>query len=170
MPFQMGFSKEELGGAPPVPSGWYTLQIKGFRPRASKAGDSLNLNAELAIINHSEYEARRVFVGLNTKMAFMWPDFVHSTGLTMEEVQDENAGTEKASYTIPGVFENSDTSPDDPTQWKYAGPLLNKTLEAELAEIPAQDGHKAKNEIRQFKCAVPECTEKHSTNLIRNSK
>ena len=101
-------------------------------------------------------------------MAYMWPDFVHATGLEMEVVQDADAGTEKQNLTIPGVFENSDTNPDEPEKWKYQGPLLNKTLEVELAEIPAKDGYKAKNEIRQFKCAIQGCTAKHSTNLIRS--
>lgn len=172
MAFQMGFTKEELSGAPPVPSGWYVLQFKQFKPKVSKAGDSLSLNAEFSIVSPTEYENRRVFCGLNTKMAFMWPDFVHATGLEMEEIQDENAGTEKASYTIPGIFEGQDKFPEDPSQWKYLGPLTNKTFEAELAEIPAQtvDGktYKPKNEVRQFKCAVAGCTEKHSTNLIKD--
>lgn len=168
MAFKMAFNKEELGGALPVPEGWYTLQIKNFRPKKSKDGESVSLNAELAIVNNSEYEGRRVFAGLNTKMAWMWADFIHATGLDMEEVQDEFAGTEKANFTIPGVFEGSDTHPDKPSQWKYLGPLLNKTMEVELANIPPTDGYKAKNEVRQYKCAVAGCTEKHSTNLIKN--
>jgi hypothetical protein len=168
MAFKMSFNKEELGGALPVPAGWYSVQIKNFRPKKSKDGESLSLNAELAIVNNSEYDGRRVFAGLNTKMAWMWPDFVHATGLEMEEVQDEFAGTEKANFTIPGVFEGSDTHPDEPSQWKYLGPLLNKTMEVELANIPPQDGYKAKNEVRQFRCTVTGCTEKHSTNLIKN--
>lgn len=175
MPFQMGFSKEELSGAPPVPAGWYTLQFKQFKPRAAANKESVSLNAELAIIQPAEYEGRRVFVGMNTKMAFMWQDFVHAFGLQMEEVQNENAGTEKADYTIPGVFEGADTNPDDPSQWKYQGPLTNRTCEAELAEIPASTdpntgkSYRAKNEVRQFKCAIDGCTERHSTNLIKKS-
>jgi hypothetical protein len=170
MAFKMGFNKDELAGAPPLPEGWYTLQFKGFKPRASKDKESVSLNAEFAVINNvnDEFNNRKVFAGINTKMAFMWPDFVHATGLEMEVVQDADAGTEKQNYTIPGVFENSDTAPDEPEKWKYQGLLLNKTLEVELANIPAQNGFRAKNEIRQYKCAVTGCTEKHSTNLIRN--
>lgn len=176
MAFQMSFSKEELSGKPPVPAGWYQLQIKGFKPKAAalKPGEtessSLSLNCELAIVNHPDHEGRRVFAGLNTKMFFMWPDFVHATGLEMEVIQDEFAGTEKENLTIPGVFENADTHPDDPSTWKYLGPLLNKIMEVELAEIPAEGSYKAKNEIRQYKCAVPGCTMKHSTNLIFTKK
>ena len=173
MPFQMGFSKEELGGRVPVPAGWYTLMFKGFKPKASKIkpgateSDSWNLNAEFEIVGHPEYNGRRVFAGLNSKGAWMWPDFVHATGIPMEEVQDENAGTEKASYTLPGVFEGSDIDPEHPENWKYLGPLLNKTFEAELANIPASGSFPAKNEVRQYKCAVPGCTDKHSTNLVK---
>lgn len=166
MAFQMSYQKDELTGAPPVPSGWYTVQLKEFRPRASKDGQSVSLNAELAIVSPTEYEKRRVFASLNSKAGFIIFDFVHGTGMPMEEVQDEFAGTEKANLTIPGIFDGQDQFPDDPTQWKYVGPLQNKTLEVELAETEYQG--KKRNEVRQFKCAVPDCTEKHSTNLIKS--
>jgi hypothetical protein len=166
MAFQMSYQKEELTGAPPVPAGWYTLQLKNFRPRASKDGQSVSLNAELAVVSPVQYEGRRVFPSLNSKAGFIIFDFVHGLGLEMEEVQDENAGTEKASLTIPGVFDGQDTNPDDPTQWKYQGPLLNRTIEVELAETEYQG--KKRNEIRQYKCVVAGCTARHSTNLIKN--
>ena len=164
----MSFDKTELSGASPVPDGWYTAQIKNFRPKKSKDGESVSLNAELAIVTPVEYEGRRVFVGLNTKMAFMWQDFVHATGLPMEVNIDGNEGTAKEKCSLPGVWEGMDTYPEDPSQWKYLGPLANKTMEVELAVIPAKDGYRAKNEVRQFKCAVPGCIERHSTNLIKN--
>jgi len=172
--FQMSFNKEELSGAPPVPASWYTLQFKQFKPKKAANGESVSLNAELSIISPAEYENRRVFVGMNTKMAFMWQDFVHAMGLQMEEVQNENAGTDKADYTLPGVFEGADDPNADPSTWKYLGPMANKTMEVEIAEIPATTGadgksYRAKNEVRQFKCAVAGCTEKHSTNLIKKS-
>lgn len=166
MAFQMSYSKDELSGAPPVPAGPYTLQLKGFRPRASKDGQSVSLNAEMEIIGADEYKGRRVFAGLNSKAGFITFDFVHACGCEMEEVQDEFAGTEKANLTIPGIFDGADANPDDPTKWKYQGPLTNKTLRVELAETEYQG--KKKNEVRQFHCAVPGCTEKHSTNLIKN--
>jgi len=176
MAYQMSFSKEELQGKPPLPEGWYQVQIKDFKPKAAKLKpgetepSSMSLNAQLEVVNNPDPEinGRKVYAGLNTKMAFMWPDFVHATGIPMEEVQDADAGTEKASYTLPGVFENADTNPTEPEKWKYLGPLLNKVMEVELANIPAQGGFKAKNEIRQYKCAVPGCTEKHATNLVFN--
>lgn len=181
MPFQMGYNKEELQGAPPVPAGWYTLQLKGFaqKPSNLKPGqtepDGLNLNPELTIIGNPDYENRRIFANMSSKAGFILFDFVHACGLSMEEIQDEFAGTEKARYTLPGVWDGSDRYPElkDAAKWKYLGSLTNKTLEVEVAEIPAQTGadgkfYKAKNEIRQFKCAVPGCQEKHSTNLIKS--
>ena len=178
MAFQMNFSKEELSGAPPIPAGKYTLQLKGFKPKASalKPGEtessSVNLNPGLAVVGHPDYEGRRIFWGMNSKAAFLWTDFVHATGLQMEVVQNEFTGTEKQQYTIPGVFEGSDDPSKKPEDWKYLGPLTNKTMEVEVAEIPAGPDkggvfRQAKNDIRQFFCAVPNCTEKHSTNMIR---
>jgi hypothetical protein len=165
MAFQMGYTKDELSGAQPVPAGKYTLQLKGFRPKASKDGQSVSLNAGLAIVGNAEYDGRRVFAGLNSKAGFILFDFVHAAGLQMDEVQDEFAGTEKAKLTIPGIFDGSDANPDDPSKWSYQGPMLNRTMEAELAETEYEG--KKRNEVRQFYCAVPGCTEKHSTNLIK---
>lgn len=166
MAFTMSYQKEALTGAAPVPDGWYTLQLKTFRPRASKDGQSVSLNAELAIVSPEEYVDRRVFASLNSKAAFILFDFVHALGFEMEEIQDENAGTERAAFTIPGIFDGEASNPDDPTQWKYQGALLNSTMEAEIATTEYQG--KKRNEIRQYKCAVAGCTEKHSTNLIKN--
>jgi hypothetical protein len=174
MAFQMGFSKDELQGKPPVPAGWYILQLKGFKPKASKPkppsteSESWNMNAEFEIINHPEHSTRKVFAGFNSKIPWAIVDFVHATGLRMEEVQNGDEGTEKALFVIPGVWENIDKFPDDPSKWNYLGPLVNRTVEVELAEIPATGQYKAKNEIRQFKCAVQGCVDKHSTNLIFN--
>jgi len=168
MGFQMNFSKEQISGKPPVPSGPYTLQFKGFKPKtAGKEKDSVSLNAEFAIVGHSEHEGRRVFAGLNSKAAWQIVDFVHACGLTMEEVQDGNQGTEAAQFTIPGVFEGADKHPTDPEQWKYLGPLTNKTFQVELGETEYQG--KKRNEVRQYFCAVPGCQEKHSTNLLSKS-
>jgi len=165
MAFQMNYSKEEISGKPPVPSGWYTLQVKAFKPKvAGKEKDSIQLNCETAIIGHAEHEGRKIFLGLNSKAPWIITDFVHACGLQMEEIQDGNQGTEAAQFTFPGVFENSDKFPDDPAQWKYLGPLTNKTFQAELGETEFQ-GRK-RNEVRQYKCAVPNCIDKHSTNLL----
>lgn len=167
MAFSMNFSKSELtGNSAPVPAGIYTLQFNGFKPKVSKAGDSVNLNAEFSIIQHPEYEGRKIFASLNTKGAFIFPDFVHACDCEMEVVQDEFVGTEAENLTLPGVFDGSDQYPEDPSQWKYMGPLTNATLQVELAETEYQG--KKRNEIRMFVCALGgTCSAKHSTNLIR---
>jgi hypothetical protein len=165
MAFNMGFSKEEISGPPPVPAGQYDAQLKGFKPKESKDKDSVNLNAEFEIIGNDDLKNRKFFATLSMKAPWIIVDFVHACGLVMEEVQDEYASTEKANYTIPGIFEGSDGSEPDPAKWKYQGPLTNKTLKVELAEKEYQG--KKSNEVRQFICAVPDCKEKHSTNLIK---
>ena len=174
MAFDMNFNKEQLSGAPPLPAGTYSLQFKGFKQKAAKIKDgqseseSLNLNPELVVIGNAEYDGRKVFASLNTKAPWIIRDFCHALGVPMEEVQDQFAGTEKANYTIPGIFEGSDDPSKKPEDWKYQGPLLNKTMQVELAFIPAQGGYKEKNEVRQYICAIDGCQEKHSTNLIKS--
>ena len=172
--FSMNFSKEQLEGAAPVPAGPYKLLFKGFKQKPAKvkegqtASESLNLNPQFEIVENAEYEKRKVFAGLNTKAPWIIKDFVHACGLQMEEVQDEFAGTEKANHTIPGVFLGADDPSKKVEDWEYQGPLLNKVIDVELAFVPAGGGFKEKNEVRQYVCAVPGCTEKHSTNLIKN--
>jgi hypothetical protein len=174
MGFNMNFSTEQLSGAVPVPAGPYTLQFKGFDQKAAKIkaneteSGSINLNPILEVIGNAEYDGRRIFANLNTKGPWVIRDFVHACGIPMDEVPDEFAGTEKANWTLPGVFEGSDDPNKKPEDWKYQGPLLNKTLQVEVAHVPASGGFKEKNEVRQYICAVPGCVEKHSTNLIKN--
>lgn len=174
MGFKMGFNKAELSGPPPMPDDWYDVRFVGFQPKKVGGKDgkeySVNLNAQLEVIGNPLYDgsdgskSRKVFVGLNNNAYWIYQDFVHAFGLQMEVVQNENAGTEAEDLTIPGVFEGADKFPDEPEKWKYQGPLTNKTARVELATKEYQ-GRKS-NEVRQFKCAVPDCKEKHSTNLI----
>lgn len=163
--FKMNFNKEDITGKPPVPPGWYTLQVKAFKPKlAGENKDSLSLNGEFSIIGNGEYEGRRVFESLNTKAGWIMLAFLHACDLEFEVVQNENVGTEAEEFSIPGAFEGADKFPEDPTQWKYVGPLTNKTFEAELA-ITQYQGRDS-NHVRQYRCAVANCTEKHPTNLI----
>ena len=167
MPFKMGMSKEDLSGPKPVPPNIYELQVTGFRPKVAKSGTSLNYNAELTIVNHPEYDGRKVFHPLNTSFGVAIRDFVHSMG---EKLEKRNIGGEELEV-LPGMFENQDSNPDDPEKWgKYLGPLTNKVGKAELAITQYQG--KDKNEVRSFICAVPQCAVlepdmKHSTNLIK---
>ena len=163
MPFNMNFSTESLSGKPPVPDGWYQLRLSGFKQEASSKKDSINLNPQIEVINHSEYDGRKVFESMNTKGTWVIRDLVHACGLHMVEVQDGNQGTEAANWTMPGVWNKSDQFPEEPDKWEYLGPLTNAVFTAELYTKDYQ-GRKS-NKIRQFKCAVPGCTVKHSMNL-----
>ena len=167
MPFKMGMSKEDLSGPKPVAPNIYELQVTGFRPKIAKSGTSLNYNVELTIVNHPEFDGRKVFHPLNTSFGVAIRDFVHSMGEKLETRVIDGESLE----VLPGMFENQDTNPEDPEKWgKYLGPLTNKVGKAELAITQYQG--KGKNEVRAFICAVPQCAVlepdmKHSTNLIK---
>lgn len=156
MPFNMNFSKESLSGKPPAPEGWYRLQFTGFKPVASKNKDSVNLQPQFQIVQNTEHEGGKVWSNMNTNAPFVIQDFVHACGLEMEQEPDGSA-------KIPGVFKGVDENPDDPTKWEYFGPLMNKIFEAELF-ISEYNGRKS-NKIKQYRCIVPNCKERHSTNL-----
>lgn len=166
MPFNMSFSTESLAGKPPVPAGWYTLRLSGFKQEGSKNKDSVNLNPQIEVINHPEYDGRKVFETMNTKGSWVIRDMVHACGQHMVELQDGNQGTQAANWTMPGVWNKIDQFPDDPSKWEYLGPLTNAVFEAELYEDD-YNGKKS-NKIRQFKCILPGCQVKHSTNLARS--
>lgn len=174
MPFQIGATKTQLSGPPPVPNNIYTLQVSGFKPRLSKAGDSLNYNAELTIINDAQYDGRKVFASLNTKFFQAIRDFVHATGNVCEVAQIANPETAEIeeTFVLPGIFEGADVNPQEPEKWgAYRGPLTNATLKAELVQTEYQ-GRK-KNEVRAYFCTVPDCAQlepelKHSTNLVKS--
>lgn len=174
MAYQIGASRQQLSGPPPVPNNIYTLQVAGFRPKLSKAGDSLNYNAEFTIINDPAFENRKVFAPLNTKFFVAIRDFVHATGNECDLVKIVNpeTGIEEEQYTLPGIFEGADQNPDAPETWgKYLGPLTAATFKAEVVAKEYQG--KKSNEIRCYFCALQGCAEKdpdmqHSKNLIRS--
>jgi hypothetical protein len=174
MAFKMGMSKEDLSGPPPVPNGLYELQLTGFRPKIAKSGESLNYNAEFTIAGNPLYENRRVFHPLNTAFAVAIRDYVHATGMDMEKiiVMGDADTPQHEEFVLPGIFEDADKYPDDPSKWgKYLGPLTNKTFKAEL--VTTTYNGKLKNEIRAFFCAFPDCAViypdiKHSQNLIKS--
>jgi hypothetical protein len=165
MAFKMNFNKDDISGKPPVPPGWYTLQFKQFKPKvAGEKKDGFMLNAECAVVGNQEHEGRKVFIGLSNKAGWVLNAFCHGCGVPMEVIQDGNQGTEAEETCLPGTFEFIEKFPDDPSQWgKYVGPLTNKTLEAELF-IDNYQGRES-NKVRQFRCAVPGCQEKHPTNM-----
>ena|SRR5215472_14259769 len=170
MAFKMGYNKEDVSGKPPAPPGWYTLQFKQFKPKIAGVNkDGVMLNAECIIIGNGDQEGKRVFIGLSNKAGWVIYAFVHACGLPMTVIEDGNQGTEAEETALPGTWEHVDQFPDDPSKWgKYVGPLTNKTFEAELA-ITSYQG-RDKNEVRQFRCALADCSDKHPTNLISEKK
>lgn len=173
MAFQVGFSKEDLT-ITPVPTGIYELRVVKFRPKISAKGNSLNYNLESEVVNmNDDLDSKRVFHPLNTLFSIAIWDFVHACGLEMEKVEVVEDGVPKEILVLPGIFENADANPDDPSQWgDYKGPLTNKVFRADVVETSFQG--KPKNEIRAFLCALPNCETlhpdvKHSTNLIKKS-
>jgi hypothetical protein len=174
MPFKMGLTKADLSGPKPVPQGLYEVQTTGFRPKVAKSGTSLNYNVELTVVNHPEYEGRKIFHPLNTSFGVAIRDYVHCMGEKLEKriiPGDAQTNQEEAEY-LPGMFENQDQFPEEPEKWgKYLGPLTNKIGRAEL-DVTQYQG-KDKNEVRSFLCAVAGCAvsepdKKHSTNLIKS--
>lgn len=167
---KFGVSKESLEGMKPVPNSIYQVQLAGFEPKMSKAGDSVNLNPILKIVNSNEYNGQRIFTNLNTKAGFIMQDFAHAFGMPMEEHPTGDAGEMQAH--LPGGPAAWKDSPDgDVTKSQYIGPLLGKIAKLEVV-IEAKPGQKVRNAIKQFLCAIDSCATKypdltHSTNLIK---
>ncbi len=179
MAFDMGFSRASLT-SPIAQTGLYELQVNGFRPKITKKGDGINYNVETTIVNNpgvtasgAPLEGIKVFHPLSTKFSIAIWDFVHSCGLEVEEVViPGDAQTDQhTTLVLPGIFENSDQFPEDPSQWgAYKGPLLNVIFKADVIE--SSYNGKPKNEIRAFICALDNCAEKfpdvrHSNNLTK---
>ena len=143
------FNKEELSGPKPVPPGLYTVKFEQFRPKKSKDGASINFNAEVSIVG-GEYDGKRIFAGLNTKIPSWIQDFFHSFGVPMEDQNGEEP-------SIPGIFDvdKATFNAEDPTTWKYAGPIVGKTAQWEI-DVKTYQGRDS-NEPRQFICAIKDC-------------
>lgn len=154
MPFKMGFDSAALKGPEPLPSGIYEVRLEGFAPKLSKAKEgkspSVNLNGIVVVVGNPEYDGRKVFAGLNEQIPGWIQDFVHSFGLEMEDQLGD-------APAVPGIFDADPTTfkADDPSTWKYAGPLLGRTAKWELGVRTYQG--KEQQDIRQFICSVPNC-------------
>lgn len=153
-------NNEKLKGFTPVPGNIYEFEFKGFKPAMSKNKDSVNYNPILEIVNHPEYEGRKIFENLNSKADWIINDFVHSLGFEMVK-KDENTSD------IPGDF---DGNPDDMTTWTYRGPMMGARGKCELVATTYQG--KPQNKVKQWICQVKDCAIKnpditHSTNLIK---
>jgi hypothetical protein len=169
MAFKMGMTKEDLSGPKVAPNNIYELQTTGFRPKVTKAGDALCYNVELTIVNHGPEDGKKVFHPLPTSWGQSIRDYCHAMGVPLEKKVIDGVELD----CLPGMFENQDQYPDDPSKWgKYMGPLTNKIGKAEVVGTSYQG--KPKNEVRAFICAIPGCATiepelRHSTNLIKNN-
>ena len=161
MPFQMSYNRAELSGKSAVPPGWYHIQFIQFRPKVAKSDpNSFNYNAEFEIVNHPEYEGRRVFVTFSNKFVAQLQAWVHACNMEFEEIKDGNEGTEAAGHKLPGTLIGFKEYPNEPEKWSYQGPLKNAICKAELF-IDDQGNNKPK----QFECRIDGCRVKHPTNM-----
>jgi len=154
---KMSFSKDSLTKKL-VPGGIYTLHMGGFKPTISKSNaDNVNLNPQLKIVNNKDFTGKPVFVSLPRSEGWMIQDFVHALGQEMEP-----------DGSMPGEWEFPVQA--QPTTWRYKGPLLGKTMQAELVETTFNGNPQLK--VKQFICAVKDCKTKypdvvHSTNMVK---
>lgn len=148
-------SADEIKGQPLMSEGLVTVRLDGFKPQFSKDRGSINLNPQLKVINHAEYNDRSVFENLNTKAKWIWKDFCHSFGVQMVEANGE--------FEFPGDFDGQE---DDPTKWQYRGPLLGQTAQLYLVQADNTKGG-ISNKTKYYVCKVAGCAEKHSANLVK---
>jgi len=154
-------SKEEIKGMPPMVEGLVTIRLDGFKPRFSKDKQSINLNPQLKVINHPEYNDRILFENLNSKAKWIWKDFCHAFGVPVEENGD--------AITFPGKFGDDDDPKitNDPESWpSYEGPLLGQTGQVYIIQSDYQGT--ISNKIKFYVCKMGTlCNEKHSSNLVK---
>jgi hypothetical protein len=149
-------SKEEIKGLPVMHEGMVTVRLDGFKPTWSKDKGSVNLNPQLKVINHPEYNDRQVFDNLNTKAKWIWKDFCHAFGVPVLEASD-------GSVEFPGDFQGPD---DNPEAWQYVGPLLGQV--GQLYLIQSSYNGNDNNKIKYYVCKLGSaCHEKHSQNLAK---
>jgi hypothetical protein len=156
-------SKEEVKGLPPMVEGMVTIRLDGFKPSLSSKKDSVNLNPELKVINHAEYNDRNVFENLNTKGKWVWKDFCHAFGVPLIEGPN-------GDFEFPGDFNCSahgaSCDGSDPQNWVYQGPLLGQQAQIYLVQSDNSKGG-IKNAVKYYVCKIAGCAEKHSANLVK---
>lgn len=164
MAFQM--KVESLsGGGKILPAGIYEVRVAGFKPKWNKNKDGVNFNAQMEVINNPDYDGQKLFETLSSKAGFMQAEFSHAFGMAMEDLGN-------GQYVIPGVWDADPAAfkEDDPSTWKYDGPLMGRTGKIEVA--PRTYEGKEQNGIRQYFCALPpaECAAqgvRHNTDLLK---
>ena|SRR5271154_752004 len=168
MPVKMGVDPESTKAPKPVPADWYELRIKSLTAKPSKSGAGINYNLICTVINSKpDYNDKPVYgkVHNGPYAGYALFDFCHAVGLPME-----------ADGTWPGgmqawVFDPKD--PDNVSKAQYKGPMLGKTLHAEVA-VTSWEGNDS-NQVKQIRCKIPDCAvkypdHKHRLDLIGKSK
>jgi hypothetical protein len=159
---KMSASKEEVKGLPLMNEGLVQVRLDGFKPQLSKKKDSVNLNPQMKVVNHAEYNDRNVFDNLNTKGKWVWGDFCHAFGVPMVQVGDD--------FEFPGDFvcksHGAECKGDDPENWDYVGPLTGQVGQLYLVQGDNGKGGLV-NKTKYYVCRVPGCTDKHSDNLAK---
>lgn len=152
-------SKEEVKGQSAMNEGMITVRLDGFKPKFSKDHGSINLNPDMKVINHPEYNGRVLFENLNTKAKWIWKDFCHCFGVPLVEVGGD--------IEFPGDFAGAEDAPEN---WQYSGPLLGQTGQIYIVQKDDTKGG-IKNVVKFYVCKMASvgatCSEKHSTNLAK---
>jgi len=160
MPFV--FSKEQLSGIKPVNPGIYYVKFETFKPKLSKNPNkqgkyTINYNAWCYITQHPTIEEHKqlVIANLNESIPQFIQDFHHSFGVPLEEVVDPATG--ELGGKIPGIFDADPSiyKEEDPTTWRYAGPLTDQIATWEL-DVDTYNGRE-QQVIRRFICSIPDC-------------
>lgn len=160
MPIRMGVDPEKVKQAKVQPPGWYKLKLVGFKPKLSqKDKNSVNFNGQFEVLNSAGPDYNKfVFATMSDKMQKHVNDIVHGLGVPLEP-----------DGSLPGQWIFDPKEPDNVEKAQYKGPLMGRTMEAELAVTTF--GGNDRNEFRQIRCAVPDCTSKfpdirHQVNMI----
>lgn len=164
-----------------VDEGIWILELTGFKPKISKAKDSLNYNPVFEVVSDSNgnpaptqddgklISSQYMFTG-NSKIANFLQDMCHGFGLPME-------GNDKDGYGIPGIFDGIQHESDDmatwhPEKWEYKGPLLRRKAQVYL--VKSDYNGTTSNKIKYFVCAISDCTQRwpkirHNTDMLKKS-
>jgi hypothetical protein len=148
-------NKESLEGLPSLPAGTYDVRLDGFKPRKSKKGDSVNLNAIFKVINNPTYNDREIWLNCNTSFPPAMYDMAHGMGVPFE-------AEDTADPQFPGEFQGPD---DDPSKWNYIGPLIGRTGQIEVADKDNGKGG-TNSGVKRFFCQVAGCTGRHKDSLL----
>lgn len=165
---KMGVNPEQVKAEKPVPGGWYELRVKGITCKKSSSGKGVNYEAYTNVVNNTaECNDKFVLVRMNNgfNQSKVANDFTHACGFTLEadgsfpgdwNLKDGVVALPDGTYASKDGKALDALTAFDGAQYK--GPLLGKTLRAELA-IDNYQGED-RNEVKQMQCKVDRCSQK----------